>query len=354
MRARALAPVGVAATAAPAISGLWALCAWQARRARGGERPYTDALDGTARIGSGLTGAPLRVTWVGDSLAAGLGCDDVADTPAHLAARLLERPVDVTMLAIPGSKASDVIEHQLDHVDPYTDLVVLCVGANDVATSVARSVYARAGRPDPHRAGTDPGGDAHAARHLDGRPHGRAAAHAWPAPAAATSKPPAPRSPLVTTTSCRSTSPAARPASAAAPVAGCSAPTASTRAPRATGCGPSASPSPCSDLLEPPRLPLPSQPRSPDASVRCGRRPRCRRGAGPGRRGRSSRSTTKVAVTFTRGRLVSRNMFSKIHSGRVWKPPSTVNVVTMISSKLSANASRPPASSEVASSGSRT
>ena len=46
------------------------------------------------------------------------------------------------MLAVPGSKASDVIDDQLDHVDPYTDLVVLCVGANDVATSVARSVYA--------------------------------------------------------------------------------------------------------------------------------------------------------------------------------------------------------------------
>ena len=84
----------------------------------------------------------MRITWIGDSLAAGLGCDDVADTPAHLAARLLERPVDVTMLAVPGSKASDVIENQLDHVDPYTDLVVLCVGANDVATSVARGVYA--------------------------------------------------------------------------------------------------------------------------------------------------------------------------------------------------------------------
>jgi lysophospholipase L1-like esterase len=125
------------------ISGLWALCAWEARRARRGERPYTDALDGTARIGGGLAGRPLRVTWIGDSLAAGLGCDDVSDTPAHLTARLLERPVDVTMLAVPGSKASDVIADQLDHVDPYTDLVVVCVGANDVATAVSRSEYAK-------------------------------------------------------------------------------------------------------------------------------------------------------------------------------------------------------------------
>jgi lysophospholipase L1-like esterase len=132
----------VVATAAPAISGLWALCALQARRARQGERPYVEALEGTCRLGGGLAGAPLRVTWIGDSLAAGLGCDDVADTPAHLSARLLERPVDVTMLAVPGSKASDVIDRQLEHVDPYTDVVVLCVGANDVASSVKRSVYA--------------------------------------------------------------------------------------------------------------------------------------------------------------------------------------------------------------------
>jgi lysophospholipase L1-like esterase len=132
----------VVATAAPAISGLWALCAWEARRARRGDRPYTSALDGTARIGGGLNGAPLRITWIGDSLAAGLGCDDVADTPAHLSARLLERPVDVTMLAVPGSKAADVIADQLEHVDPYTDLVVLCVGANDVANSVSRAIYA--------------------------------------------------------------------------------------------------------------------------------------------------------------------------------------------------------------------
>jgi lysophospholipase L1-like esterase len=132
----------VAATA-PAISGIWALCAWEARRARSGERPYTDALEGTARLGGGLAGAPLRVAWVGDSLAAGLGCDDVADTPAHLSARLLERAVDVTMLAVPGAKASDVIEAQLDHVDPYTDVVVLCVGANDVASSTPRNLYSQ-------------------------------------------------------------------------------------------------------------------------------------------------------------------------------------------------------------------
>ncbi len=202
------------------------------------------------------TGAPVRITWIGDSLAAGLGCDDVADTPAHLAARLLERPVDVTMLAVPGSKASDVIEDQLDHVDPSTELVVLCVGANDVATSVSRGVYARAGRSHPHRAGAHSCGDAHAARHLDGRPDGRAAAQPgrrpWPLLRGRSRQ----GRRAVTTTSCRSTSPAVRRASTAAPVAGCCRPTASIRAPRATELWAERIATACSDILDPPRSPF--------------------------------------------------------------------------------------------------
>lgn len=144
MRAGTLAPVGVVATATATamVYGLCALCAWQARRATRGGRPYGSALDGTASVGSSLAGDPIQITWIGDSLAAGLGCDDVADTPAHLSAHLLERAVEVTMLAALGSKASDVIADQLEHVQPRTDIVVLCVGSNDVASSVARRVYA--------------------------------------------------------------------------------------------------------------------------------------------------------------------------------------------------------------------
>jgi lysophospholipase L1-like esterase len=141
MRARRIAPVGIAT--APAVTGLcWALCAWEARRARGGERPYVDALPGSALIGARLGGRPLRVAWLGDSLATGLGCDDVRDTPAHLTARLLERPVDVTMLAVPGARVQHVLEEQLPQLDRAVDLVVLCVGANDVASATPRARYA--------------------------------------------------------------------------------------------------------------------------------------------------------------------------------------------------------------------
>ncbi len=131
--------------AAPALTGLcWALCAWEARRARSGPRPYSAALPGSGRVGAGLLRPgqrPLRITWMGDSLAAGLGCDDVTDTPAHLTARLLERAVDVTMLAVPGSRAVHVLEEQVLQLDRTSDLVVLCVGANDVASATARRQY---------------------------------------------------------------------------------------------------------------------------------------------------------------------------------------------------------------------
>jgi lysophospholipase L1-like esterase len=141
MKARAIGPVGVAT--APALTGLcWALCTWEARRARAGERPYVEALPASGTVGQGLAGAPVRITWLGDSLATGLGCDEVGDTPAHLTAHLLERRVEISMLAVPGARAIDVIERQLPQVDPATDLVVVCVGANDVASATPRARYA--------------------------------------------------------------------------------------------------------------------------------------------------------------------------------------------------------------------
>lgn len=131
--------------AAPALTGLcWAICAWEVRRARNGPRPFEVALPATGRIGAGLLRddeAPVRMSWLGDSLAAGLGCDDVADTPAHLTARLLERPVDIDMLAVPGARAVDVIEEQLPKLDRGSDLVVVCVGANNVASASSRRQY---------------------------------------------------------------------------------------------------------------------------------------------------------------------------------------------------------------------
>lgn len=141
MRARAIAPIGLAT--APAVTGLWALCAWEARRARAGDRPFDQALPGSGLVSYGLGTRPVRIAWLGDSLAAGLGCDHLDETPAHLTARLLERAVDVQMLALPGARAVHVLEEQLPQLDRgATDLVVLCVGANDVAAPTPRRQYA--------------------------------------------------------------------------------------------------------------------------------------------------------------------------------------------------------------------
>jgi hypothetical protein len=49
---------------------------------------------------------------------------------------------------------------------------------------------------------------------------------------------------------------------------------------------------------------------------------------------------------ITTGAWFGRNRFSKIHTGRVRRPGEVVNVVTTISSKLSAKASSAPAISE--------
>jgi lysophospholipase L1-like esterase len=129
--------------AAPALGGLcWALVAWEARRARGGPRPYQHPHTGDATLGP--AGAPpIHIAWLGDSLAAGLGADSVDDTPAHLVAHMLERPVRVSVLAVPGARALHVREQQLPAMGDRADLVVLCVGANDVASSTSRREYAR-------------------------------------------------------------------------------------------------------------------------------------------------------------------------------------------------------------------
>lgn len=125
---------------APAIGGLWALCAWEARKARQAPRPYEQALVADGRLGP--DGQPIRVTWLGDSLATGLGVDHVEDTPAQTVARMLERPVEVTVLAMPGAKTLDVLTRQLPRLDRSSDLVILCVGANDVAAAGSRRRYA--------------------------------------------------------------------------------------------------------------------------------------------------------------------------------------------------------------------
>ena len=139
----ALVGIGVGIGAGPVLGGVtFGLCVWQARRAS--RHPGVAPEVVTA---SGLMGPsddpPLRVTWLGDSLAAGIGADHVDDTPASLVARFLDRPVDLRMLAVPGARSVDVLARQVPEITGDEDLVVVCVGSNDVASRTSRRDYSR-------------------------------------------------------------------------------------------------------------------------------------------------------------------------------------------------------------------
>lgn len=123
----ASATVGMlAATAAlPVLEVLWA------RRARAVRHPE-HVLDGT--VGTGAT--PLRICWLGDSLAAGVGASTAAGSLPHQVAVALGVPVGLRVLARPGARVDDVIAAQvpaLERLDEAPDVVVVNVGANDVA-----------------------------------------------------------------------------------------------------------------------------------------------------------------------------------------------------------------------------
>lgn len=142
----AIVGIGVGIGAGPAIGGAcFALCAWQAGRARRhpGVAPTVVATSGPVGHLGTPGPPPVRITWLGDSLAAGIGADHVDDTPAILVARMLERPVDVRVLAVPGARSGDVVDQQLPALRGDEDLVVVCVGSNDVASTTKRRAYVR-------------------------------------------------------------------------------------------------------------------------------------------------------------------------------------------------------------------
>lgn len=139
----ALIGIGVGIGAGPALGGAtFALCAWQARRARRHPGVAPEVVTASGLMGP-TTDPPLRVTWLGDSLAAGIGADHVEDTPASLVATMLDRPVDLRMLAVPGARSADVLDSQVPQITGREDLVVVCVGSNDVASRTRRRDYSR-------------------------------------------------------------------------------------------------------------------------------------------------------------------------------------------------------------------
>ena len=121
-----------------ATAAMVALCWAEALIARSGPRlcmspPTSDGLHGPGEA------APLRVVWLGDSLAVGVGVDQLDELPAVQLAHQLGHRCEVRVRAVPGATSADVVALQLRDAElSYADIVVVQVGANDVAGMTSR------------------------------------------------------------------------------------------------------------------------------------------------------------------------------------------------------------------------
>ena len=152
-RARAARRIAAAAAYGAAFGGggagllgasALALLAAQAARARR-RIPQADQEppDCDGRYGAGLPGVPLRLALLGDSSAAGYGCEHARHSPGAVMARGLaaaaNRPVDLRCLAEVGAKSTDLPGQVAGARSWQPDVVVVMVGANDVTHRVRPS-----------------------------------------------------------------------------------------------------------------------------------------------------------------------------------------------------------------------
>jgi len=136
---RALIGIAAAPVVALAVVGV------EVQLARmGPDLPDDTPLDHDGRIGSGAT-IPLRMVWLGDSTAAGVGATDADLAVPRRVAAALERPVELTSLAVSGHQVSDVVADQAGELARLRpDVVLVSIGANDVVHLTSRPDF-RAG-----------------------------------------------------------------------------------------------------------------------------------------------------------------------------------------------------------------
>ena len=120
--------------------------AMMARRIVG--QPFDGAPDDNGVYGAG-TGDPVDLVVLGDSSAAGMGCDHPHQTVGAIigngVSALTGRQVRLTNTAVVGAESSDLelqLANALDLV-PRPDVAVIMVGANDVTHRIDRAVAVR-------------------------------------------------------------------------------------------------------------------------------------------------------------------------------------------------------------------
>lgn len=119
-----------------------AVLAVEVQLARNGpDLPDEAPLDHDGRVGSGPD-PPLRMVWLGDSTAAGVGASVADRAIPQRVAIALGRPVELTSLAVSGDRASDVVANQVDQLAGLRpDVVLVSVGANDVVHLTSRGDF---------------------------------------------------------------------------------------------------------------------------------------------------------------------------------------------------------------------
>ncbi len=135
---------GGVAGAVAGVVGVLVAQASAARRAIGPQRavpPYQDGRFGPP------TGRSVRVALLGDSVAAGLGAEAVAETVSGVVVRgvmpVTGRPVTVMNHAVVGARSADLDRQVTRCLTARPDVAIIIVGANDVIHLVPRSRAAR-------------------------------------------------------------------------------------------------------------------------------------------------------------------------------------------------------------------
>lgn len=128
---------GALAGAGAAIAAVALLLLGQVIVARG--RTYLVNVDFTVdrTVGPDLGSTdPFELRVLGDSTAAGVGADAIADAlPVLIAERVAQRigrPVHVVGHGVSGARTADVRREQLGRLDDDVDAIVIAVGSNDV------------------------------------------------------------------------------------------------------------------------------------------------------------------------------------------------------------------------------
>ncbi|GAA2406657.1 GDSL-type esterase/lipase family protein [Streptomyces coeruleofuscus] len=131
---------GIGLAGAAAVGLVLAEVQLARRRVGNGMSPHVPNADGRYGRTYDVPGeAPLRLTMLGDSTAAGQGVHRAGQTPGALLASglaaLAERPVELRTVATPGARSDDLdrqVALVLADPDPVPDICVIMVGANDV------------------------------------------------------------------------------------------------------------------------------------------------------------------------------------------------------------------------------